>query len=155
MLLNLQFIFEFLFFEKSHFLPALILKLGTALYGDLMGSTVYGYPMHVMTQYEKRNIAHCAKTYFQEAMQLSNSDKFRSDCPCNRWDNQFMVGKAFEKIASTISDEMHSGEDSVRSYETYMVSALENYHSALTDASFADAKTGGIDKSRVGGSSHG
>jgi len=129
--------------------------LGTALYGDLMGSTVYGYPMHVMTQYEKRNIAHSAKVYFQEAMQLSNSDDFRSECPCNRWDNQFMVGKAFEKIASTFIDETYSEDNSVRSYETNMVSALESYSSALYDANGADSKNVGTDKSRVGGSSHG
>lgn len=130
-------------------------KLGTALYGDLMGSTVYGYPMHVMTQYEKRNIAHSAKVYFQEAIQLSNSHDFRSDCPCNRWDNQFMVGKAFEKIASTFIDEKYSEDNSVRSYEANMVRALENYSSALFDANGADSKNGGTDKSRVGGSSHG
>jgi len=66
-----------------------------------------------------------------------------------------MVGKAFEKIASTFIDETYSEDNSVRSYETNMVSALESYSSALYDANGADSKNVGTDKSRVGGSSHG
>ena len=46
-------------------------EAGTSLYGDVMASTVYGYPMHSMTPHEKRAIAERSKLCFQEESQNS------------------------------------------------------------------------------------
>ena len=73
--------------------------IGTALYSDLMASTVYGYPMHCMTRHEKRQIALCSKSYFKEAIQLSESDEYSCDSQTISWEVQFMVGKVCLNIA--------------------------------------------------------
>jgi len=134
--------------------------IGTALYGDLMASTVYGYPMQVMTLYEKRQIAEHSLLALQEAIQLSTSSDYTQKSQTICWEIQFMTGKCYEKIASTLREEMYSlncTEDArpARSYETIMTTAIRNYSKAFAGAQKAEQSSGGPDKSCIGGSSHG
>ncbi len=128
--------------------------LGTALYGELMASTVYGYPMHIMSLHEKRTIAKHSNTYFQEAIELSTCMQYPQKCHIKPFESYFMIGKGHEKIASTLKDEEfvldYEGVHTARSYETEMNNAIHNYVRALTEAQNAELSCG-----PVGGSSHG
>lgn len=132
--------------------------VGTALYGDLIGGTCYGYPMHSMTLHEKRHIAQVSKLFFQEAMDLSTNTTYTLESETNSWEEQFMIGKCCEKIASSLSEECLSGcgengQAVVRSYETIMTDAIHHYSAALIDTRNSEQSSGGpVDK---GGSSHG
>ena len=86
--------------------------IGTVLYSDLISSTVYGYPMHPMTMYEKRIIAKRSLSALQEAIQLSNSNGYTQKCDTIIWEIQFMKGKCIEKIASTLREEVYSTKGS-------------------------------------------
>lgn len=125
--------------------------LGTALYVDLVGSTRYGYPIRAMSDYEKREVAQSAKSFFEETIALSTSTDFSCKCETVLWENQFMIGKCYEKIASTLCGER---DDKLieRSYETTLKSALQSYSGALTDAKEREQSGG---KRENGGSSHG
>lgn len=129
--------------------------LGTALYGDLIGSRTYGYPMKFMSPHEKREIAECAKIFFEEAVELSSRLNFKSKCEIVSWENHFMIGKCHEKIASTLQDEVFisGGHPSPRQYEKELNLAIEIYSIALVDAKKCEQTTGG--KHESGGSSHG
>lgn len=131
--------------------------LGTALYGDLMASTVYGYPIHHMTLHEKRTIAEHSNMYFQEAIELATCNKYSQKCHIKPFESFFMVGKGYEKIGSTLRDEQFvvnsEGAHTSRSYETVMKNAIQNYAMAVSDAQKAELSCGRPDK--VGGSSHG
>lgn len=129
--------------------------LGTALYGDLVGSTSYGYPIMAMTDHEKRKIAQSAKTFFEEAIQLSKSYGFGCKCEIVPWENQFMIGKCHEKIASTLCEEAFPTDEQSprRSYETSLKFALQSYSNALADAKEREQSSGS--KHENGGSSHG
>ena len=137
--------------------------VGTALYSDLMASTVYGYPMHVMPDHEKRRIAELSNFYFQEAVELSTSSKYTQKCQTVSHELRFMIGKCYEKIASTLKEEKYQvgspGEDldqPTRLYETIMNDAISNYAKASEDALKAEKSSGGgPDKTCLGGSSHG
>lgn len=128
--------------------------IGTALYGDLMASTVYGYPIHPMTLYEKRKIAESSKFYFQEAIQLSTSSEYKQKSQISIEDGMFMIGKCCGKIAATLKEEKYSsdshGGNVGRSYENVMIDAVNNYSNAL-----AHARKAGLSSSDTGGSSHG
>jgi hypothetical protein len=126
--------------------------IGTSLFGDLVGSTTYGFPIKAMTDQEKREIAQCAKFFFEEAVKLSTSDSFSCKSETVLWENEFMIGKCYEKIASTLSEEAYSSQDGQRAYEKTLKSALETYSSALIDAKDRDHSSG---KRDTGGSSHG
>eukprot|EP00986_Skeletonema_menzelii_P020752 scaffold32200_cov148-Skeletonema_menzelii.AAC.5 len=130
--------------------------IGTALYGDLMASTVYGFPMQHMCNYEKRSIAEGAKYYFEEAIESSKSTDYACDSKTESWEVQFMIGKCCEKIASTLCEEIYQSDVSQtkRMYETMMTAAIENYAAALGDAQKAE-KAGGGQDNKNGGSSHG
>lgn len=130
--------------------------IGTALYGDLMASTVYGFPMQHMSNHEKRVIAEGTKYYFEEAIMSSNSVDYACDSKTESWEVQFMVGKCCEKIASTLRDEIYPTDDSQtkRMYETMMTEAIKNYSAALGDAQKVEKAGGGQDNTN-GGSSHG
>jgi hypothetical protein len=130
--------------------------IGTALYGDLVGSTSYGYPINVMTAHEKREIAQCAKVFFEEAVKLSSSNAFRCKCDAVAWENQFMIGKCLEKVASTFCDEAFVRNNkgaAERHYEAALRLAMQNYSAALVDAKNMEQASGG--KAATGGSSHG
>ena len=131
--------------------------IGTALYAELVGSTSYGYPMKVMGMHEKREIASTAKFFFEEAVRLSTSDNFNCKCETVLWENQFMIGKCHEKIASTTCEEVFAGTDSNtrRLYEMELTSALQTYSAAIADAKEREHLNGGIGKRDKGGSSHG
>ena len=137
--------------------------IGTVLYSELMASTVYGYPMHPMTMFEKRRIAECSLSALREAIQLLSASTIKYTQPCHTvtWELQFMVGKCFEKIASTLSKEIylpHSTEEcrSARLYETTMTDAIHNYSEALVGARQAEKSNGRVtDNTQIGGSSHG
>jgi len=127
--------------------------LGTALYGDLMASTVYGSKIHPMTQHEKRKIAESSIFYFQEAVQLSASNDYTPKSQTVVWEVQFMIGKCYEKIASTMREEKYASSGS-RMYEAVMVDAISNYFKAYTEAKKAELTNGSSDTTK-GGSSHG
>jgi len=130
--------------------------IGTALYGDLMASAVYGFPMQRMSSHEKRAIAEGTKFYFEEAIESSKSDDYACDSKTESWEVQFMIGKCFEKIASTLREEIYPTEDEQerRLYETTMIEAIQNYAAALSDAQKVE-KAGGGQDNKNGGSSHG
>ena len=138
--------------------------LGTALYADLMASgTVYGYPIYPMSDFEKRRIAECSKFYFREAMKLSTSSNYSQKCQTVSHELHFMIGKCYEKIASTLKEEIYQPVDSpevlgrpTRLYETTMNDAIRNYSKACVDAEKAEkASSAGLDKASFGGSTHG
>jgi hypothetical protein len=70
-----------------------------------------------------------------------------------------MIGKGFEKIASTVQDEIYAleseGDCRTRLYETVMNESILNYSKALAEAQKAEQSSGGADKTHTGGSSHG
>jgi hypothetical protein len=133
--------------------------LGTALYSELQFSTVYGYPMHPMTLHEKRSIAERSNFFFQEAVSLSSSRDYTQKCHVIAFELYFMIGKGFEKIASTVQDEIYAleseGDCRTRLYETVMNESILNYSKALAEAQKAEQSSGGPDKTHTGGSSHG
>ena len=133
--------------------------LGTALYSELQFSTVYGYPLHHMTLHEKRSIAERSNFFFQEAVGLSSSVDYTQKCHVTAFELYFMIGKGFEKIASTVQDEIYALESEsdcrTRLYETVMNESILNYTKALADAQKAEQFSGGADKTHTGGSSHG
>jgi len=136
--------------------------VGTALYSEIMASTVYGYPIHPMLGFEKRRIAERCNFYFQEAVELSTSTDYTQKCQTVSHELHFMIGKCYEKIASTLKEEKYplmtsqEGDQSSRLYETTMHDAIVNYAKASTEAQAAEkASGGGPDKSCLGGSSHG
>jgi hypothetical protein len=129
--------------------------IGTALYGDLVGSQSFGHPMNPMTAHEKREIAQHAKHFFEEAVELSSSDDYARKSETVLWENQFMIGKCLEKVASTLGEERFDGSDQPvpRNYETLLASAIQAYSSALADARTREQS--GVVKTETGGSSHG
>jgi hypothetical protein len=133
--------------------------IGTSLYSELQLSTVYGYPKHPMTQYEKRCLAENAKFFFHEAVNLSSSCEYAQKCDIVPFELYFMIGKVLEKIASTVREEMYAwdtdGNCQTRFYETLMSESIISYSKAFTDAKKAEQSSGGRDKSHTGGSSHG
>jgi hypothetical protein len=70
-----------------------------------------------------------------------------------------MIGKGFEKIASTVQNEIYAleseGDCRTRLYETVMNESILNYSKALAEAQKAEQSSGGADKTHTGGSSHG
>ena len=130
--------------------------IGTALYGDLMASTVYGFPTKNMDKYESRAIAEGAKYYFEEAIESSKSIDYDCDSKTESWEVQLMIGKCCEKIASTLHEEIYQRNeiDKRRVYETKMSEAIQNYSVALVDAQNVEKSSGGQDI-KNGGSSHG
>jgi hypothetical protein len=133
--------------------------LGTALYSELQFSTVYGYPVHPMTLYEKRCIAERSNFFFLEADELSSSCEYTQKCHVTAFELNFMIGKGYEKIASTLADEIYApdseGDVRTRLYESVMNKSMVNYSKALADALKAERSSGGADKTHTGGSSHG
>lgn len=131
--------------------------LGTAVYSDLMASTVYGYPIHLMTLYEKRSIAERSNFHFKEAIDLSSCSEYTQKCHIKPFESLFMIGKGYEKIGSTLKEEAFvldsEGAGSPRSYETVMNHAIANYAMAFAEAQKVEQSCGGND--RLGGSSHG
>lgn len=131
--------------------------IGTALYGDLMASTVYGYPIHIMTPYEKRTIAECSNQFFQEAIELAACNEYLQKCHIKPFESHFMIGKGHEKIASTLRDEdfvlNSEGVHKARLYETKMNDAIQSYAMAISKAQSAELSP--PDKVCYGGSSHG
>jgi len=130
--------------------------IGTAMYGDLMASTVYGFPIQGMSDHEKRAIAEGTKFYFEEAIESSKSGDYACDSKTESWEVQFMIGKCCEKIASTLREEIYPTDDEQqkRLYETTMIEAIQNYSVALSDAQKVE-KAGGGQDNKNGGSSHG
>lgn len=81
--------------SSEGFLPAEIAEsLGISYYSELMGSQMYGYPMHVMTDHRKRQLAETALTCFEFATEASG-DATIDEVEESRqtWDLLFMKGK--------------------------------------------------------------
>lgn len=68
--------------------------LGVTLYSQLMGSQVYGYPLRVLTDQQKREFAEASLVCFERALDASLSpDEQKSDNGQITWDLHFMIGK--------------------------------------------------------------
>lgn len=68
--------------------------IGVALYSSLMASQNYGYPMHIMSEERKRNIATAAKVAFERALEAIQEDgSAQEDEGQETWDLIFMIGK--------------------------------------------------------------
>jgi hypothetical protein len=76
-------------------------SLGISFYSELMGSQMYGYPMHVMTDHRKRQLAETALACFQFAVETSawpapideDGDEDMDEEIRQTWDLLFMKGK--------------------------------------------------------------
>jgi hypothetical protein len=135
---------------------------GVAIYGNLMASQKYGYPMHSITTKEKRDFAVAAKTCFEASVELVDTSTTQDDASDDRttWDLLLMVGKCHEKIASTYRGEEY-GSGSVaanspkpRRYADHMALAINAYKIALLQAKrIEDDGMQIVDQ--AGGSAHG
>ena len=67
-------------------------SLGVSLYVELMGSQEYGFPMKVLTQCRKRNLAVAASLCFEQAIKLTQGEDDLSG-RAETWDLLFMMGK--------------------------------------------------------------
>jgi hypothetical protein len=69
--------------------------LGVTLYSQLMGSQVYGYPLHARTDLEKRELAEASLTCFESAIDFTatSTSGQESDSGSMTWDLLFMIGK--------------------------------------------------------------
>jgi hypothetical protein len=68
-------------------------SLGVTLYSQLIGSQVYGYPLHAMTDLQKRELAEASLTCFESAIESSATSGEESDGGSMTWDLLFMIGK--------------------------------------------------------------
>jgi hypothetical protein len=69
--------------------------LGVTLYSQLMGSQVYGYPLHARTDLQKRELAEASLTCFESAIDFTatSTSGQESDSGSMTWDLLFMIGK--------------------------------------------------------------
>lgn len=82
--------------EESNLISEIAESMGVNLYSELMGSQMYGYPMHEMVPYRKRKTAEAALSCFDVAINVleSGNDKsMESDSARDVWDLHFMKGK--------------------------------------------------------------
>jgi hypothetical protein len=81
--------------SSEHFLASEISEsLGVTYYSKLMGSQMYGYPLHVMTDHRKRQMAKTARSCFQFAVDALGVTKSEEDSEARQtWDLVFMRGK--------------------------------------------------------------
>ena len=86
--------------EDRILISEIIESIGISHYSELMGSQAYGYPMHIMSQKRKRNLAHAAKMSFQAALDIvehdGNDEGSENDDSSDArvtWDLLFMIGK--------------------------------------------------------------
>lgn len=81
--------------SSNGFLAAEIAEsLGSLYYSEVMGSQMYGYPMHVMTDHHKRLLIETARTCFQFAIDASGGTALDVDEESRQtWDLLFMKGK--------------------------------------------------------------
>lgn len=140
--------------EATSLQSEILESLGIAKYTELMGSQGFGYPMRVLSDHKKREIAEAAQQCFQEAAMkvADDNDQFTFDV-------MFMVGKCYEKVAKTFATEsfledLHDGKNPPRSYERKMERALSIYHKSLEEATALDEE-GALPDVHAGGSSHG
>jgi hypothetical protein len=63
--------------------------LATLLYSDLMGSQMYGFPLHTMTSYRKREAAECSLACFERTLEVITEHETGRFT----WDLVFMTGK--------------------------------------------------------------
>jgi len=135
-------------------------SLGTLHYSQLMGNQVYGYPLQVLTDHKKRDLAHTALLCFQTALEAINTTGDADDESQVTWDLHFMIGKCHEKIAKTFSLEKcvassDTAESGIirRAYEHHFELALNSYAASLDEARRQENETGS--DVQAGGSSHG
>ena len=68
-------------------------SLGTLYYSKLMGNQVYGYPLRILTDHQKRDLSNTARLCFQTALETINSTGDADDNSQVTWDLHFMIGK--------------------------------------------------------------
>jgi hypothetical protein len=67
--------------------------MGTSLYSELMGSQSYGFPMHVLSPWSKRELAETARLCFVCSLEAGSRDDSDSKSEESVWDLDFMIGK--------------------------------------------------------------
>jgi hypothetical protein len=79
-------------------------SLGIAFYTELMASQNYGYPMHVMAEKRKRDLAESGNICFHAAAAIAEEPGEQDDGSEARatWDLVFMIGKVRYRKNSTI-----------------------------------------------------
>jgi hypothetical protein len=82
--------------DKSARVHEICESLGIALYSELMGSQVYGYPLKIMTDHEKRQVAEAARICFSTANGIYSGDQ---DERRFAWDLLFMIGKVSSMVS--------------------------------------------------------
>ena len=76
---------------SSALVSEIVESLGTSLYSELMGSQVYGYPMHRMTPFRKRELAQSALFCFNRTVDIFKQPDQDQLHPT--WDLKLMMGK--------------------------------------------------------------
>jgi hypothetical protein len=80
-------------------------SLGVVYYSELMGSQMYGYPMHVMTDHRKRQMAETARSCFQFAVDALGVAASDEDLEAKQtWDLVLMRGKVSLLLSLTAKD---------------------------------------------------
>jgi hypothetical protein len=80
-------------------------SLGVVYYTELMGSQMYGYPMHVMTDHWKRQMAETARSCFQFAIDALGVAASDEDLEGKQtWDLVFMRGKVSLPLSLVTKD---------------------------------------------------
>jgi hypothetical protein len=80
-------------------------SLGAVYYTELMGSQMYGYPMHVMTDHWKRQMAETALSCFQFAVDALGVAVSDEDLEAKQtWDLVFMRGKVSLLLSLVFKD---------------------------------------------------
>jgi hypothetical protein len=82
--------------EEYNLISEIAESMGVNLYSELMGSQMYGYPMHEMVSYRKRKTAEAALSCFDVAIKVVesvNDKSIDSGSARDVWDLHFMKGK--------------------------------------------------------------
>lgn len=157
-------------------------SMGIFFYTDLMASQLYGYPMRLLTSFNKRQIAEASLACFERSVETACS---KDEVLRTSWDLKLMIGKVrttlrmalfnviflsyfflifldsqcHEKIANTywgeeLSVSAENDSSRMRKYEYHMSKALNSYNASLIEARDLESANELIVEG-TGGSSHG
>jgi len=152
------------FRDAASLVAEIVENMGTHAYVELqMKGMLYGYPIQLMPNWTKREVAREAAGRFQSAVHwvnvaaMGNKDVEEENMKTLA-NLHLMVGKCHEKIANTYRQQQYNTASSssnppkmLRLYETEMANAFHNYALSQHEArNLEEAK-----HNEVGGSSHG
>jgi len=139
--------------QKALLQSEVLESLGVAMYSALRGNQGYGYPMRMICDFKKRELAEAAQACF-----LLAAKKVENDDDQVTYDLFLMAGKCHEKVAKTYALESFSssadGNVTRRAYDRNMETALQYYRRSLEEAEELE-KEGALPDAQAGGSSHG